>query len=126
MRRFFSLSFLSAILFISALDIQTQQIQTPLVINLDTPVLSLDKVKLGLRGYGLTVFKGTKPELFYFTVLGVSQSNKYYPVILAKQRYRFPGRLFLSLFLAMPILLKPVVLPAISWGQSYLTDLMVK
>lgn len=39
--------------------------------NTCTPTMSLDEIKPGMKGYGLTVFKGTEPERFEFEVSGI-------------------------------------------------------
>jgi hypothetical protein len=36
-----------------------------------SPLMELDAVKVGMKGYGLTVFKGTEPERFDIEVIGV-------------------------------------------------------
>jgi hypothetical protein len=36
-----------------------------------TPTISVDEIKDGMKGYGLTVFKGTEPERFDVEVVGV-------------------------------------------------------
>lgn len=36
-----------------------------------SPLMDLDAVKVGMKGYGLTVFKGTEPERFDVEVIGV-------------------------------------------------------
>lgn len=36
-----------------------------------SPMMELDAVKVGMKGYGLTVFKGTEPERFDIEVIGV-------------------------------------------------------
>ena len=43
--------------------------------GLEPATISTDEVKEGMKGYGLTVFKGTEPERFDVEVIGVLQTS---------------------------------------------------
>ena len=50
----------------------------------DPPIMPVSQVRAGMKGYGLTVFHGTRIERFEFEVLGVLPSDMGQPLILVR------------------------------------------
>lgn len=84
-------------------------------------ILPLSKVRAGQRGYGLTTFKGTKPERFSFEVIGVQRN--FLPkmdVILVKSddpKLRLSG--FWSGMSGSPLFIQGKLVCAFSYGFRF-------
>jgi hypothetical protein len=50
-----------------------------------TPIMPLEEIQPGMKGYGLTVFRGTEPERFEFEVRGVIPDFNGWPRVIVVQ-----------------------------------------
>lgn len=64
----------------------TDNVPVPVSVEVPTPrvpeIMPLSEVEVGMEGYGLSVFQGTKPERFGFKVTGFVRNIKDYETIL--------------------------------------------
>lgn len=83
----------------------------------------VSQVKPGMKGYGLTVFKGTKIERFELEVVGVlEQANFGRPLILIKMRggpITERGANIIAGMSGSPVYLKGKILGAVAYGYDF-------
>ncbi|HTY40224.1 MAG TPA: hypothetical protein VMC43_04010 [Candidatus Paceibacterota bacterium] len=56
----------------------------------DVPIMPLSDVKPGMKGYGLTVFRGTEPQRFEFEVRGVAPDFMGWPRVIVVRLFGGP------------------------------------
>src|SRR3954462_1169702 len=84
-------------------------------------VMSVSEIKPGMKGYGLTVFEGTKPERFDIEVIGVLKNFRpRQEVILIKTRHpRLEVAKVVAGMSGSPIYLDNKMIGAYAYGWSF-------
>ncbi|BCW96843.1 MAG: hypothetical protein WHS44_12895 [Fimbriimonadales bacterium] len=86
-------------------------------------VFPVSQVKPGMRGYGLTVFRGTKIERFEVEVVGVLENALYgYPLVMIMMRggpITERGAMVIAGMSGSPIFLEGRILGALAYGFAF-------